>query len=66
VLRCRIEPYWIKATALRAVAPGRARAGRAGLAAGPAAARRAPVGQALPEKSAVVPAWRLWMQPMLF
>jgi hypothetical protein len=28
-LRCRVEPYWIKATALRAAAPGRARAGRA-------------------------------------
>jgi len=27
--RCRVELYWIKATALRAAAPGRARAGRA-------------------------------------
>ena len=26
---CRVEPYWIKATALRAIAPGRARAGHA-------------------------------------
>ena len=31
----------VKATALRAVAPGRARGGRAALAAGPAATRRA-------------------------
>jgi hypothetical protein len=28
-LHCRIEPSWIKATALRAAAPGRARVGRA-------------------------------------
>jgi hypothetical protein len=28
-MRCRIKPYWIKAAALRAAAPGRARAGRA-------------------------------------
>ena len=28
-IRCRVEPYWIKAATLRAAAPGRAHAGRA-------------------------------------
>jgi hypothetical protein len=34
-LRCRVEPYWIKAAALRAATPGRAHGGRAALGADP-------------------------------